>query len=63
MILSHVVLDSIPQNSCILCRVFWELYALKILMAAQYKEPWLKGSVALPHGTIGWSAVCDCGIS
>ena len=20
-------------------------------------------SVALPHGTVGWSAVCDCGIS
>ena len=19
--------------------------------------------VALPHGTVGWSAVCDCGIS
>ena len=22
-----------------------------------------KCSVALPHGTVGWSAVCDCGIS
>ena len=21
------------------------------------------GSVALPHGAVGWSAVCDCGIS
>ena len=21
-----------------------------------------KYSVALPHGTVGWSAVCDCGI-
>ena len=20
-------------------------------------------SVALPHGAVGWSAVCDCGIS
>ena len=20
-------------------------------------------SVALPHGVVGWSAVCDCGIS
>ena len=22
-----------------------------------------KCSVALPHGTVGWFAVCDCGIS
>ena len=22
-----------------------------------------KCSVALPHGAVGWSAVCDCGIS
>ena len=22
-----------------------------------------KFSVALPHGAVGWSAVCDCGIS
>ena len=22
-----------------------------------------KQSVALPHGAVGWSAVCDCGIS
>ena len=22
-----------------------------------------KCSVALPHGVVGWSAVCDCGIS
>ena len=22
-----------------------------------------KCSVALPHGVMGWSAVCDCGIS
>ena len=22
-----------------------------------------KRSVALPHGAVGWSAVCDCGIS
>ena len=22
-----------------------------------------KCSVALPHGAMGWSAVCDCGIS
>ena len=22
-----------------------------------------KCSVALPHGALGWSAVCDCGIS
>ena len=21
-----------------------------------------KGSVALPHGAVGWSAVCECGI-
>ena len=23
----------------------------------------LKCSVTLPHGAVGWSAVCDCGIS
>ena len=23
--------------------------------------PW--GSVTLPHGAVGWSAVCNCGIS
>ena len=22
-----------------------------------------KCSIALPHGTVGWSVVCDCGIS
>ena len=22
-----------------------------------------KCSVALPHGAVGWSAMCDCGIS
>ena len=22
-----------------------------------------KCPVALPHGTVGWSALCDCGIS
>ena len=22
-----------------------------------------KCSVAIPHGTVGWSTVCDCGIS
>ena len=29
--------------------------------------PWMSGyckcAVALPHGAVGWSAVCDCGIS
>ena len=24
---------------------------------------YFKCSVALPHGAVGWSAVCDCGIS
>ena len=24
---------------------------------------WCKCSVTLPHGAMGWSAVCDCGIS
>ena len=34
-------------------------FAFKVLQVSCY----CKCSVALPHGTVGWSAVCDCGIS
>ena len=29
----------------------------------RFVEVYFKCSVALPHGALGWSAVCDCGIS
>ena len=33
----------------------------KIIVLQMYY--YSKCSVALPHGALGWSAVCDCGIS
>ena len=27
------------------------------------KDCYFKCPLALPHGAVGWSAVCDCGIS
>ena len=34
---------------------------LAIIVSQMYC--YYKGSVAVPHGVVGWSAVCDCGIS
>ena len=39
-------------GSCRIKPVFW---------VGQACDCWC--SVALPHGVVGWSAVCDCGIS
>ena len=36
-----------------------ECFAIILLQMYYY----YKCSVALPHGVMGWSAVCDCGIS
>ena len=34
-------------------------FALIVLQMSCY----CKWSVTFPHGTVGWSAVCDCGIT
>ena len=39
-------------------RESWLLYLNCLLMSFDYKS-----FVSLPRGTVGWSAVCDCGIS
>ena len=36
----------------------WLLYLNCLLMSCDCLR-----SVAFPHGAMGWSAVCDCGIS
>ena len=38
-----------------------ELGCFAIIVLQMYC--YYKCSVALPHGAVGWSAVCDCGIS
>ena len=38
-----------------------KLVALAIIVEQMYC--YYKCSLALPHGAMGWSAVCDCGIS
>ena len=43
-------LDEEERAGCFAFIVFW--------MSCYCKYP-----VALPHGAVGWSAVCDCGIS
>ena len=34
-----------------------------LLLSYRYMFCYYKCSVALPHGAVGWSAVCDCGMS
>ena len=36
---------------------------LVALLLLSYRYIVTKCSVALPHGAVGWFAVCDCGIS
>ena len=43
-------LDEEEEAGCFAFIVFW--------VSCYCKCP-----VALPHGAVGWSAVCDCGIS
>ena len=39
------------------------LVALLLFFIALQMSCYCKCSVALPRGAMGWSAVCDCGIS
>ena len=38
-------------------RESWSLYFIVFLLSCD-----CKCSVSIPHGVVGWSAVCDCGI-
>ena len=48
-----------PSSFAIILMTKRELVALLLLSF----ECLVKCSVALPHGALSWSAVCDCGIS
>ena len=36
---------------------------LDVLLFLSYRCIVTECSVAIPHGSVGWSAACDCGIS
>ena len=50
---SFLVCNHIEEEERVGC------FALIVLRVPCYS----KYSVTLPHGAVGWSAVCDCGIS
>ena len=52
------ILSLITNNQSTLIR-FVESFAIIVLQMYCYYNC----SKALPHGAVGWSAVCDCGIS
>ena len=48
--MSFLDLQFVERAGCFAFIVFWMSY-------------YCQCAVALPHGAVGWSAVCDCGIS
>ena len=55
----HVLLLYVHSSFAIILKTKRKLVAL-LLFLQMYC--YYKCSVALPHGVVGWSAVCDCGI-
>ena len=40
-----------------------KIMSVALLLLSYRSYCYYKCSVALPHGALGWSTVCDCGIS
>ena len=50
-----------PSSFAFILKGKRELVALLLTVFLMYCDSLC--SVALPHGAVGWSAMCDCGIS